>query len=391
VLKAANTLIANNDHVFKKALWSDLGYGDPIRVLETRNEEHEAQQVISELISHRFKHRTRYSDYAILYRGNHQSRLFEKMLREQNVPYFLSGGNSFFAYSEVRDIMSYLRLLVNNDDDAAFLRVVNTPRREIGASTVEKLGTYANSREISLFAACFELGLQAQLAPRAVTKLQQFAEWLTHCSDRCNREDPVTVIRDVVRTIDYETWLRDISANEKAAERRIANVNELLDWMKRLTERDVEEKSLADLVNHMTLMDILQRNDENEATDQVCLMTLHAAKGLEFPHVFIVGMEEDLLPHRTSIEEDGIEEERRLAYVGITRAQKSLTFSYAVRRKRAGELSPCEPSRFLAELPEDDLEWQGKSHVADPEQRQEKGQAHLANLRGLLGTAEPVT
>jgi ATP-dependent DNA helicase Rep len=388
ILKAANALIRNNSHVFDdKNLWSELGYGDPIKVITLRNDEHEAEQVVSELVSHKFKHRTRFSDYAILYRSNHQSRLFEKALREQRVPYYLSGGTSFFSHGEVKDIMAYLRLLTNPDDDAAFLRVVNTPRREIGPTTLEKLGNYASGRGLTLFAASFELGLEQVLNEKGVQRVRRFTQWLVEMGDRAQRGDPIAAVRDVIRDINYEAWLNDSSKDLKQAEKRMANVWELVLWMQRLYENSQEDKTLADLVNHMSLMDMLDRNDDDEAGDCVTLMTLHAAKGLEFPHVFLIGMEEETLPHRVSVEEGNIEEERRLAYVGITRAQKTLTISLCARRKRAGELMEVEASRFLEELPEEDLEWRGIGQKVDPEERQERGQAHLANLRGLLGTS----
>jgi len=385
ILKAANTLIANNPHLFEKKLWSEFGPGDPLRVIACRTEEHEAERVVSEILHHQFKHRTSFSDYAILYRGNHQSRPIEKMLREHRIPYKLSGGNSFFDYAEVKDIMAYLRLLANGDDDRAFLRVVNTPRREIGAATLEKLGSYAAERGISLFAASFELGLEQHLSERALARLRHFTEWLVDIGDRARRGDVVAVVNDMLKELHYESWLEDTCKDVRTAQRRMQNVQELVDWIKRLVEQDAEEKSLSDIVAHMALMDLLDRNDEEDGGHGVHLMTLHAAKGLEFPHVFIIGMEEEILPHRTSLEEDNLEEERRLAYVGITRARKSLTFTYAMKRKRYGELVECEPSRFLKELPEEDLVWEGAGQTVPEQERKERGQAYLSNLRGLLG------
>jgi len=385
ILKAANALIKNNSHVFEdKNLWSELGIGDPIKVITLRNDEHEAEQVVSELISHKFNKRTRFSDYAILYRGNHQSRLFERALREQQVPYYISGGKSFFGHSEVKDIMSYLRLLANPDDDAAFLRVVNTPRREIGPTTLEKLGNYASERGLSLFASSFELGLEQRLSEKAVGRVRRFSQWLVEMGDRGQRGDPISTVKDVIRDVNYETWLNDSSKDLKQAEKRLANVMELVLWLQRMYENSTEEKSLSDLVNQMSLMDMLDRNDGDDVGDSVSLMTLHASKGLEFLHVFLVGVEEELLPHRVSVDEGNIEEERRLAYVGITRAQRTLTISLCARRKRAGELQAIDPSRFLDELPEEDLEWRGIGQKVDPEQQQERGKAHLANLKGML-------
>lgn len=383
ILKVANHLIANNPHAFEKKLWSELGYGDPLRVLSHRDDQIEAQQIVSEIIHHKFKTGSRYQDYAILYRGNHQSRLFERSLRENNIPYFISGSTSFFAYSEIKDVLSYLRLFVNQDDDAAFLRIINTPRREIGPTTLEKLGAYANERHISLFAASSELGLTQKLPEKAVQRLTRFRDWVIDTADRIEHGDTFGVIEAMLDQIGYELWLRENSKTPAAAERKMKNVQELIDWLKRIDEKDSGEKSLSEIVSKIMLMDIMERNQEEEASDQVSLMTLHAAKGLEFPHVFLIGMEENLLPHQNSIETDNIEEERRLAYVGITRAQRTLTFSYCTHRKRYGEIGECEPSRFLNELPPDDLEWANKKQLA-PEVIKERGKASLAHLKTML-------
>ncbi len=384
ILKAANKLIGNNPHVFEKRLWSELGYGDPLKVIQAKNEDHEAEQVVSRLLAHKFQSGGRFSDYAILYRGNHQSRLFERALRESQIPYKISGGTSFFAYQEVKDIMAYLRLLVNDDDDNAFVRVINTPRREIGPTTLEKLAGYATGRGVSLCAAAYELGLETVLPERAVNRLREFVEWLADKSDQAQRGDPLEVVKSLVNDIRYEEWLLDTANDPKTAERRMGNVHELLAWLGRMAEQEGDGASLSDLVSRMTLMDILERNEDEQRDDCVALMTLHAAKGLEFPHVFMVGVEEQLLPHHSSLDEDNVEEERRLAYVGITRAQKTLTFSMALRRRKHGEVMDCEPSRFLGELPEDDLVWEGGGQKVDPEERQVRGKAHLANLKDML-------
>ncbi len=383
ILHAANTLIANNSHIFEKKLWSDLGHGDPIRVLRIANEEAEAEQIVSELLHHKFVNRSRFKDYAILYRGNFQSRLFERVLREHDVPYYLSGGLSFFAYAEVKDIMAYLRLLANPEDDNAFIRIINTPRREIGPSTLEKLSHYAGERNSSLFNACFELGLTQHLPARASERLKSFCDWILALAHKAENDDPIETINLMLREIDYDRWLIDNSKDEGQANRRIENIKELTGWLKRMAKTS-PDAGLGDLVARLTLLDTLERENEDERGDQVSLMTLHAAKGLEFPYVYLVGVEEELLPHRNSIETDNIEEERRLAYVGITRAQKNLTISFAKKRKRYGETSDCAPSRFIDELPADDLQWAGEGVEMDPEERQQRGQAHLANLREML-------
>ncbi|QPK62285.1 DNA helicase Rep [Methylomonas sp. LL1] len=384
ILKVANQLIANNPHTFEKKLWSELGYGDPLRVLSHKSDQLEAKQIAAEIVHHRFKHGGSYADYAILYRGNHQSRLFERELRENNVPYFISGNASFFSFAEIKDVLAYLRLMVNPGDDAAFLRIINTPRREIGPTTLEKLGAYANERHISLFDACSEFGLQQRLSDKSVSRLQKFREWIIETGQKIEREDTFKVIHQMLEQIHYQQWLQENSKTPAAAERRMSNVLELIEWLQRLAgNEEGVEKSLADVIAKVMLLDVLERNQEQEAGDQVSLMTLHAAKGLEFPHVFLIGMEENLLPHQNSIETDNIEEERRLAYVGITRAQKTLTFSYCTHRKRYGEISESEPSRFLSELPDEDLEWANRKQLA-PEEIKQRGKASLAQLKSML-------
>lgn len=384
ILKVANHLIANNPHTFEKKLWSNLGYGDPLRVLQHKHELAEAKQVVAEIVHHRFRTGGTYGDYAILYRSNHQSRLFETELRESNVPYFISGSTSFFAYSEIKDILAYLRLMVNHDDDAAFLRIINTPRREIGPSTLEKLGAYANERHISLFAACGELGLQTRVAENALLRLRRFCEWIRQTAYKIETENGFALIRNLVDEIQYPQWLDENSKTPASAERKLKNVYDLIDWLERIANRDENEVlGLSELIAKVMLLDILDRQNEQEAGDQVSLMTLHAAKGLEFPHVFLIGMEENLLPHQNSIESDNIEEERRLAYVGITRAQQSLTFSYCSHRKRYGEMTECEVSRFLSELPQDELEWPNKKQLPAEEVKQ-RGKASLAALKTML-------
>jgi len=273
---------------------------------------------------------------------------------------------------------------VGKDDDNAFLRVINTPRRGIGSTTLQALGHYAADRKTSLFGACFEMGLSEKLSAKAMGHLEHFTRWLVDIADRAKRGDLMEAIRNMIEEIDYRAWLEEVTGDPDQAMRRMENVEELLIWISRVIEKDTEEMSLGDIAARLTLMDILDRQADENQEDAVHLMTLHAAKGLEFPHVTIIGMEEEILPHRVSIEEDGIEEERRLAYVGITRAQRSLIFTMANTRKRYGEKVDCEESRFLRELPADDLIWTTEKSQVDPEERKERGKAHLSNIRGML-------
>ncbi|ELV8683111.1 DNA helicase Rep [Vibrio fluvialis] len=387
ILRAANILIANNPHVYDKSLFSEIPDGEKLKVILANNEDHEAEKVTAEIIAHKFLNRTEYRDYAILYRGNHQSRLIEKSLMQNRVPYKLSGGTSFFARAEIKDIMAYLRVLVNPDDDNAFLRIVNTPRREIGPATLEKLGSYANMRGKSLFECSFELGLEQHLSGRGLENLRRFTQWLVAIADNAERGNTVDAVRSLVRDINYEDWLYETSSSAKAAEMRMKNVSDLYSWIVSDLEGDnyeQEEKTLKEVVQRLTLRDMMERGEEDDDSDAVQLMTLHASKGLEFPYVYLIGAEEGILPHQTSIDEDNVEEERRLMYVGITRAQRELTFIMCKERRQFGELLKPTQSRFLDELPYDDVEWEIKKKPLSQEERMAKGQAHIANIRAMF-------
>ncbi|MBN6353324.1 DNA helicase Rep [Providencia alcalifaciens] len=386
ILKAANILIANNPHVFEKKLFSELGYGAPLKVLTANNEDHEAEKVIGELIAHHFINKTEYKDYAILYRGNHQSRIFEKMLMQNRIPYRISGGTSFFSRPEIKDLLAYLRVLTNPEDDSAFLRIVNTPRREIGPKTIQKLGEWANQRGKSLYQASFDLGLEQTLKGKGLEALQRFTHWMDGIVQTSQRE-PLIAVRDLLREMDYESWLYETSTSTKAAEMRMKNVNQLFTWMSEMVEGDElnDPMTLSQVVTRFTLRDMMERGEDDEESDQVQLMTLHASKGLEFPYVFLVGMEEGLLPHQSSIDENNIDEERRLAYVGITRAQKELFFSHCRERRQYGELIRPELSRFLLELPQDDVLWEQERKVVSAQERMQKGQSALADIKARLG------
>ncbi|WP_054901331.1 DNA helicase Rep [Pseudomonas sp. NBRC 111131] len=385
ILRCANVLIANNPHAFEKQLWSEMGVGDEIRVIRCKNEEAEAERVAMEILTLHLRTNRPYSDFAILYRGNYQAKLIELKLQHHQVPYRLSGGNSFFGRQEVKDLMAYLRLLVNPDDDNAYLRVINVPRREIGSTTLEKLGNYATERGISMYAASEELGLGEHLDARYTERLQRFKHWLDGVRHKVALEDPIAALHEMIRDIDYENWIRQQTASDKAAEFRISNVWFLVEALKNTLEKDEEgDMTIEDAIGKLVLRDMLERQqEEEENAEGVQMMTLHASKGLEFPYVFIMGMEEEILPHRSSIEADTIEEERRLAYVGITRARQTLAFTFAAKRKQYGEIIDCTPSRFLDELPPDDLAWEGLDD-APVEVKAARGNNALADIRAML-------
>ncbi len=383
ILKTANHLIANNPHLYDKQLWSALGEGEKIRIMPCRSVEHECEQIISQMMKIHFKERARWQDFAILYRSNHQSRILERYLRQNHIMYSITGGTSFFERAEVKDILAYMRLITNPDDDAAFLRIVNTPKRSIGVSTLEKLGHYANKRQISLLAASTEMGFKDSVSSKVQQRLEYFSDWITECSRQLIDVAPHHTVMRIITDTSYEDWLRNTSKNPKAADARINNIMEIVDWVRKLYDDGDGKEDLADIIAHMSLIDMLERNEETEELDAVTLMTLHSAKGLEFPYVFMVGVEEDLLPHQNSLEGEGIEEERRLTYVGITRAKERLFMSYARSRERFGEKIDCAPSRFLKELPVEHIEWEDQIVVSE-EERQATAHAYLTELQNLL-------
>jgi len=378
ILKAANNVISHNEKLFDKKLWSELGHGDQISVTACKDNEAEAEGVIMKLQAHRFEHRGKFKDYAILYRSNHQARLLETHLRNHRIPYLLSGGQSFFDKAEIKDITSYLRLLANEDDDPAFIRAATTPKRGIGAATLQVLGTYAGERHISLFHAAFEEGFAHRVQPRQLEPLLEFCQFINRLQHRAGREPAQQVLPDLLKAIDYETYLYD-AEEQRTAQTRWGNVCEFAEWLNKKGEED--GKTLIDLTQSIALINMLDKQN-SEDIDAIQLSTLHAAKGLEYKHVFLVGVEEGILPHRESLEPAKLQEERRLMYVGITRAQRSLHISYCEKRKQARELMPCEPSRFIAEMGKEDVRFSGGKDAAPPDKA--TGSARLDAMKAML-------
>lgn len=384
ILRAANQVISNNPKLLEKKLWSELGTGDLIQVSAARDDEHEAESVVMKLMAHKFENRTAYADYAILYRGNHQARIFEQHLRNHKIPYTISGGQSFFDKAEIKDLVSYLRLIANEDDDPAFIRAATTPKKGIGNTTLERLGEYASLHKMSLFAAAFEGEFQRELGGRQLDDLLTFCQYINKLQDRASKDPAGEVLNDMLTAIQYEAFLYD-SEEPRSAEAKWKNVLDFVGWLTRKGEDngDGETRDLLNLTQMVALMSMLEGREDGEP-DAVKLSTLHAAKGLEFGHVFLIGVEEGILPHRESVDNDKIEEERRLMYVGITRAQKSLNISWCKKRKRAGETEICEPSRFIEELPSDDIRHFGNPS-ADPAASKEHGKERMAQIRAMLG------
>ncbi|MCH9783411.1 MAG: DNA helicase Rep [Gammaproteobacteria bacterium] len=388
ILKAANTVIANNPHVFKKSLWSDYGYGEAIRIAALRDEDAETDWIAGDIFHRRLQRGLHWKDFAVLYRGNFQSRILEMKLQALQIPYKVSGGTGFFSRGEIKDLMCYLRLLVNPDDDNAFLRVINTPRREIGPATLEKLAGWAAQRDQGLYHVCDDFALGEVMAGKAADKLRAFKTWLDEKRRACFGHNSLQAVNELITEMDYESWVMQNASSPRIGEKRMENVWQLVRNIQRMLEKqEDDEEGASDLeavISKLVLMDMLEQQDEEDDSDRVQLMTLHASKGLEFPHVYMMGVEEELLPHRTSIEEDNIVEERRLMYVGITRARESLAITQALTRKQYGEKVDTLASRFLEELPLDDLQYIGEGFKKDEEQEDQVAQASIANLKALL-------
>ena len=381
ILQTANHIIKNNIKLFDKSLWSEHGPGDQVRVFAAKDEEHEAESVVLRLSAHKFEHRTKFSDYAILYRSNHLSREFEEQLRAQNIPYTVSGGTSFFERAEIKDIVAYLRLIANPDDDPAFIRAITTPKRGVGNTTLEKLATHAANRNVSLFEAAFENSIALQLNPRQHEDLLTFCNFINRMQARAENEPCQQVLNDLLDAIDYETWLFE-TLDPRQAETRWNNVQDFVSWINRKSEAD--EKNMIAMTQNIALLNMLESREQE--IDAVSLSTLHAAKGLEFGHVFLVGVEDGILPHERSETPEQIEEERRLMYVGITRAQRSLQISHCAKRKRGKEWTNCEPSRFINELPQGDLVFAGVTSAnSTPAVSKAEGMDKLARLKAMLG------
>ena len=378
ILRAANALIARNDHLHPKRLWSEREAGPPIRVLACRDAEHEAERIASRLIEFHERYQVAWNEQAVLYRGNHQARALEKALRLARVPYRLSGALSFLDRAEVKDVLAYLRLIANPEDDAAFLRVVNLPRREIGAGSLEKFGLAAQVKHLPMLDASQRPEILSQLATRQARALAGFAELIRQLRARSTTLSAAQLLDEVLARSGYGQHLAQLSGNPSQRQRRRANLAELGDWfrsMQKGTDR------CDDLTQQLALLGHTERDDAGNA---VRLMTLHASKGLEFRCVFIVGVEEGTLPHESAIDEGHLDEERRLFYVGLTRAQEWLTLSYAARVRRWGEIMSLQPSRFLEELPTVELHWDGRDPAIDAAAQRQTALAHLERLKAML-------
>ena len=377
VLRAANALIANNPHEHLKTLWSQQADGERIRVLECRDGEHEAERVASEIQFIAQSRKAEWGEFCILFRGNHQSRPLEKALQLLRVPYHLSGGTAFLDRGEVKDALSWLRLIANPEDDAAFLRAVQSPKREVGATTLAKLAELAHQAGLPLSRAAESVGLLKQLQPRAANALSGFADLVKALRSESRTRTPAELVKELNERSGLLASVRAQCKNEQLFQLRRGNLDELANWFDGARGGAGPGELAASLA-------LLSHADKGEPGNQVRLMSLHAAKGLEFRYVFIIGMEDGTLPHEASLEEGRLDEERRLLYVGITRAKEQLWLSHSREAQRWGTKLRLTPSRFLDELPTAELQRDGADPVADAERKKERADAGFAAIRAML-------
>jgi ATP-dependent DNA helicase Rep len=375
ILRLANTLIANNPHANPKTLWSDQREGEKIKVWRCENNEHEADRVAAEIDYLNKAKEIPFADFAILFRGNHQSRALEKSLQMLRIPYHLTGGTAFLDRAEVKDALGWLRLIANPEDDAAFLRAVTTPARGIGGTSLARLAELAQQHHMPMDRAARQLSILKQLQPRIAAAVSEFTGIVDRLRDEAESVAAPALVRSLVERSGMLDALRAQTKDKAGFERRRANLEELADWF------DGPKSAIGDLAAQMAL---LTHADRGEPGNAVRLMSLHGSKGLEFRAVFLVGLEDGTLPHEASMEEGRLEEERRLLYVGITRAKEHLVLSHSLEAKRWGDTLRLQPSRFLAELPQGDLARDGADPEAEAESKKARGRAHLAAMAALF-------
>jgi ATP-dependent DNA helicase Rep len=377
ILRAANTLIANNPHLHVKQLWSEHAEGEPIRVWECRDAEHEAERVAAEISFLQQTRKHAWSDFAVLFRGNFQSRALEKALQLLRIPYHLSGGTAYLDRGEVKDLLSWLRVLANPDDDAAFLRAIAAPKREVGTTTLAKLAQLARTAGMPMSRAAGHVGLLKQLPPRAASGLAEFSAIVEALRREARELEPAKVCQRALEASGLLAALRAQCKDEPSFQRRRGNLDELSSWLE-----GAKGSGLDGLANQLAL---LGHADRGEAGEAVRLMSLHAAKGLEFRCVFVVGCEEGTLPHEASIDEGRLDEERRLMYVAITRAREQLVLSHSKQARKWGEILRFTPSRFLGEIPAGDLLRDGEDPAQFAAIKEERTKARLGAIAALLG------
>ncbi|SFK14427.1 ATP-dependent helicase [Succinivibrio dextrinosolvens] len=366
ILNCANTLISHNEHIFNKTLFTNSSEGEMVKIMELRTEADEADRVVQLILAHQFRNHTEWKDYAVLYRSNGQSKMLEKAFHSARIPCFISGGTSFFEQVEIKDMLSWCRVICNPFDDMALLRVINVPRRGIGAETINYLFTKAKESGKSLYETALNPNISNDMIPRQKKSMTEFMVLLTKMRSLILSKKDLELAENLVELIGYNAYIKANTESKIAVEIKTNNIKQLMTWITDLIrgKKNGDTLSFVEAVDRLGLREMMDRNNDDQDNDAVQMMTLHASKGLEFPYVYLVGMEEGCLPHKNSLpsddnpDVDNVDEERRLAYVGITRARKELTMLLARETSsRRGIPTAISPSRFLRELPAADIEY----------------------------------
>jgi superfamily I DNA/RNA helicase len=384
ILGLANSIIRHNPRRRPKALWSQKEVGQNVKIVAVPNDREEANYVVSELQKHQLEVAGSWRRFAIIFRMNAQSRLFEEQLRRLQIPYRIIGGRSFFERREVKDLLAYLAGLANPNDDLNLLRIINTPARGIGAATIDLAVAQSNQAKTSIFATLQSPGFQELLSARTRTAVLAFIELIDRYETRIHQPlvDLASIATALLEEIRYSEELRRSCKTPEEALNREENVRELV-----RTLADYQRRSTEGLSGFLAEVALDQDREEETDTDKdgVTLITFHAAKGLEFPHVFLIGIEEGILPHDRSKLEGNLDEERRLFYVGVTRAMQTLTITHCANRNKYGGSIPCHPSSFLKDLDPQYVEIVNYHQLANQPASEGTARSHFAKMRELLG------
>ncbi len=385
ILKAANGVIKNNDRRMEKSLWTTQGDGPKVMLYKASGGDEEAEWVASRIQQVKYEEKLSFEDFAVIYRANVFSRQFEQAMRRLHIPYSVVGGMSYFEYREVKDIAAYLRIIANPRDELSLLRMANTPKRGLGPTTLGSLSDFARQQNITLLEAFVRAdeidGLTGKTAEAAQGLATMVGKYKTLFD---TNKEMSALLRELTSEINYRDHIQGLYKTPNAVSQRLQNVEDFIGALAHFEKKD-DSPTLQAFLETLALTDLLRDKEERNGNG-VTLISFHSAKGLEFPVVFIVGVEDDILPHKKSIYEAfGLEEERRLMYVGITRAMKELYICYAGHRTRYGKSTPCNPSRFLDELPEETIrriEGEDKSDCID---EQAAAKAFFSNIKNMLG------
>lgn len=388
ILETANQLIRHNTTRREKRLWTQNPGDHKIRLMGIPGDQEEGEFIASEIWDGHHMQRTAYEDYAILFRTNTQSRIIEQSLREKKIPYRLIGGQSFFDRREIKDVMSYLQIFCNPHDDVSLLRVINTPPRGIGKNVVEMALQQSVEWDKSIYSTLKQPEFVGKLGTRARTCIQAFLKFLDYYSDAVisRNADYAGLTDRVMEDIGYAEFVAKSCKKEEEKKARAEALGEFMYGLREHQKRN--SKGLQAYLDDVALLAEREKDDDIEGKKGVCLITLHAAKGLEFPHVYLIGLEEGILPHKRSIEEGTRDEERRLLYVGITRAKKTLTLSYCYTRKRYGDPLPCYPSSFIKELDREHVEEASYQDWLNKPASEDQAQSAFAKMREMLSGIE---